>query len=603
MQWIEGIKIPFIKKPQQSCALKIQAVPRISPSKILLYQKEIAMLLEKGAISKCSHDKNEFLSSYFLLRKPDGNYRFILNLKKLTNFIPTSHFKLEDYRAAIRLISQNSFLAKLDLQDAYFLLPIDHKYKKYLRFKFQNTLYEFNCLPFGLNVAPFIFTKLLKPIVKYLRNLRVKLVIYLDDILLIGRNYQECLYSCQITEQLLKSLGFLINYEKSVCVPTQKIEFLGFMLNSTSLDIRLPHRKIKPLKNLLKRFQNTKICRIRKFASLVGKLVSIAPAFKFGWFHTKPFEIVKQKCLKLNEMNFNKQMQIPISLQKEFKWWLQNLSCSGKKFEKSHFALEIYSDSSKTGWGAHTESLETRGFWSFEDRARHINSLELMAAFNALKSLAKHKHDCNILLRIDNITAVACINKMGSINYKSLNKIASAIWSWCESRNIYVFASYINTSENITADFLSRSKFLNTEFELNQKYFRRISHLFGKPNIDLFASHTNKKCKVYMSWFPDPDCVSVDAFTVNWNKYYFYAFPPFSLIGRVLQKIKQDRATGILIVPNWPSQPWYPIFLELLTQDPIILGPDKNLLYSPSRELHPLSNTLSLAAGRLSGRQ
>lgn len=157
-----------------------------------IYIKEINKLLDKGAISRCRYSKNQCLSSYFLIKKPNGQFRIILNLKKLNRFIKTHHFKLEDYREVLKLISKDCFMAKIDLKDAYFLLPIHKKFKKYLRFQFQNQLYEFNCLPFGLNVAPFIFTKLLRPVVKHLRHQGCRLVIYLDDILILGRNTEEC---------------------------------------------------------------------------------------------------------------------------------------------------------------------------------------------------------------------------------------------------------------------------------------------------------------------------------------------------------------------------------------------------------------------------
>nr|CAH7712335.1 unnamed protein product [Callosobruchus chinensis] len=92
---------------------------------------------------------------------------------------------------------------------------------------------------------------------------------------------------------------------------------------------------------------------------------------------------------------------------------------------------------------------------------------------------------------------------------------------------------------------------------------------------------------MYVSWGPDPDSFGVDAFTLDWSDYYFYAFPPFSLINRVVSKIKTDKATGILIAPDWPTLPWYPIFLSLITTDPIVLLPRRIISYSdtfPFRE-------------------
>lgn len=190
---------------------------------------------------------------------------------------------------------------------------------------------------------------------------------------------------------------------------------------------------------------------------------------------------------------------------------------------------------------------------------------------------------------------------MGSTQHSTLNSMTRGIWDWCESRNIYIFASYINTKENIKADFLSRNIQSNIEFELKQDIFIKIIEKFGFPEIDLFASRVNTKCKKYVSWRPDPDSYLVDAFTISWAIYYFYAFPPFSLINRVLNKIINDKATGIVVVPNWPTQPWYPQFMSLLIEEPIVFAPSADLIFFPFREKHPLFTKISLVAGKLSG--
>lgn len=93
----------------------------------------------------------------------------------------------------------------------------------------------------------------------------------------------------------------------------------------------------------------------------------------------------------------------------------------------------------------------------------------------------------------------------------------------------------------------------------------------------------------------------VDAFTFSWANYYFYAFPPFSLTNRVLSKITNKGAMGIAVVPNWPIQPWYPQYMSLLIEEPIILLPGDDLIFFPFREKHSLFNKISLVAEKLSG--
>jgi len=125
---------------------------------------------------------------------------------------------------------------------------------------------------------------------------------------------------------------------------------------------------------------------------------------------------------------------------------------------------------------------------------------------------------------------------------------------------------------------------------------------FGRPQIDLFASRLNTQCLRYASWRPDPEALYVDAFSVNWNKFFFYAFPPFSLIGRCLKKILENQAQGILVVPLWKSQSWYPKLLRLLMEPPAVTEPRRTLLTLPGiQQLHPLWEKRTLLACHLCG--
>lgn len=137
--------------------------------------------MELGAIQKCAPCKNQFISSYFLVPKSNGKRRFVLNLKRLNKFIWTAHFKMEDIRTALQLMTKGCFMASLDLQDAYFLIPIHKDSRKYLRFMWKDCLFEYVCLPFGLNIAPWLFTKITKPITSSLRKEGLTSVVYLDD--------------------------------------------------------------------------------------------------------------------------------------------------------------------------------------------------------------------------------------------------------------------------------------------------------------------------------------------------------------------------------------------------------------------------------------
>uniref|UniRef100_A0A1Y1LH23 Reverse transcriptase domain-containing protein n=1 Tax=Photinus pyralis TaxID=7054 RepID=A0A1Y1LH23_PHOPY len=554
-----------------------------------------------GAISHVAECADQFVSNIFLVPKPDGKFRLILNLKYLNLFVLYKHFKLEDIKVVKTLICRSSFLAKIDLKDAYFLLSVDFDHRKYLRFLFNGMLYQFNCLPFGLSCAPYIFTKILKPVVSHLRASGFCSVVYLDDFLLFGDSKRDCSLNVAYTVNLLESLGFIINREKSVFTPKHQCDFLGFTLNTNEMIISPPTNKRVKLLQLLIRFSRLKSCKIRDFAALLGKLVSINPAIKYGWVYTRSFERIKYLALLRHKNDYNATMSIPRTLGEDFDWWLKNISTSFNSLNKLDFSLENFSDASRSGWGAYCKGMKTGGYWSLSEQADHINILELKAALFGLKCFANGLKNVNILCRIDNTTAIACINKMGSVQYPQLTRLARTIWKWCESRNIFIFASYIKSRDNLEADRESRRNLsFETEWELSDKAYRKITSTFGFPVIDLFASRLNKKCKIFVSWFRDPEAFEVDAFTLIWTNLFFYAFPPFAIILRTLCKIKTDQARGILIVPLWPAQPWFPMFRSLLVGQPIVFKPDINLL-SLNRQPHPMWKNLTLVAGILSG--
>lgn len=183
---------------------------------------------------------------------------------------------------------------------------------------------------------------------------------------------------------------------------------------------------------------------------------------------------------------------------------------------------------------------------------------------------------------------------MSGIRFPKLANQAKEFWEWCEWRNLWVSVSYINNQDNWEADTESRRLPYEIEGELSVETFDLVTQTFGRPEIDLFASHKNAKCAKFVFWFPDPGAFAVDAFTLNWSEYFFYAFPPFSMILRAINKIILDKAEGILIVPLWDTQPWFPLLLHYRISSFLPLQDNHFNLFSRPK--------ISLGAVKLSGK-
>ncbi|KAL7297191.1 hypothetical protein TKK_0009598 [Trichogramma kaykai] len=201
-------------------------------------------------------------------------------------------------------------------------------------------------------------------------------------------------------------------------------------------------------------------------------------------------------------------MHLSPKLADDFEWWRNNIFKASKPIKPFEFAMEIFSDACPTGWGAHCLGEKVNGHWRREERHFHINYLEMQAAFFGLKVFAADLRMSDILLRIDNSTTIAYVNKMGGTRSKKLNALAKVIWKWCESRGLRLYASYISSSDNFIADIESRKVEPEIEYELNSELFVKICEEYGVPEIDLFASRANAKCSKYVSWKRDPESMS-----------------------------------------------------------------------------------------------
>lgn len=597
MSWINGYKIKFNHPVHQRCVPTPNIFSDSEKAQLIII---IDNLLSMGAISEAKPCSDQYVSRVFLVPKPNGKMRFILNLKNLNIFINSEHFKLEDIRTALKLVSRDCYIATLDLKDAYFLINIHPDSRRYLRFIIDEKLYEFNVLPFGICTAPFIFTKLMKPVIKLLRSCGFISSIYLDDLFLVGYTHHECLQNIETTQKLLQALGFVINEEKSNKIPSRSCKYLGYVIDTHKWELSLPSEKRIRIKTELQHFKTLKRCKIRKFAQLIGLLVSACPAIEYGWLYTKELERCKFLNLR-NDDNYERLMTIPQSLLPDINWWCKAIDHSVHRIRNDSYVLEIYSDASTTGWGAACNGQTASGSWSNNEVMLHINNLELLAAYFALKIFAKNYENCQILLRIDNTTAVSYINRMGGIQYPHLTKITKDIWHWCEDRKIIIFASYIKSSENVIADRESRRTHPDIEWVLSHTgYQKLIDRLLVVPQVDLFATRINKKCETYVSWHKDPEASAIDAFTLNWSNHLFYAFPPVAIILKALRKVIADNAEGIMVVPDWPTQPWYPLFQRLLISKMIKL--DSNDVIIPNSSNRNIQAHVTLVAGVLSGR-
>ena len=252
------------------------------------------------------------------------------------------------------LLFPGDFLVKIDLKDAYLTVPMNHCYWKFLRFVWKETVYEFKTLPFGLAIAPITFTKLLRPVAAYLQSHGIRLLIYLDDILLAAQTSALATHQVSVMISLLESLGFILNQKKCVLDPSHSLEFLGFQVDTKSMTLSLPPEKAQKIKKECRHWLQTPGTSPRQLAHLIGLMSSTSPAVLPVPLHYRMLQKMRSQALARAQQDYDVFIPWTQEARQDLEWWIDQMSShNGRRILPSQAEVHLESDASKQGWGAY----------------------------------------------------------------------------------------------------------------------------------------------------------------------------------------------------------------------------------------------------------
>jgi ribonuclease HI len=569
--------------------------------KVLL--EEIDQMLLKQAIEEINPLTQGFYSTFFLVPKKDGGQRPVLNLKHLNKFVQVKTFKMQTLQLVLQQLQKGDWLASLDLKDAYFHVPIHPDYRKYMRFEFLGKVFQFKVLPFGLSTAPRVFTKILAPIVGSLHLRGVHIYPYLDDCLIVAKSRQLLERAIKITQEVLMEAGFLINFKKSHLSPVQRLKFLGLEVDTTQAASYLPVDKAQTLIRCSQVFMKVGSYQtVRSFLRLLGLMTSTLLAVQYARLYMRPIQLFLNQSRDARIHGLQHRIMIPCRLVPIFRWWahLPNLT-QGLPWKDPKPSVTVTTDASLRAWGAHMGVSKVQGAWTYNQSKLHINVLEMLAVFKALKAFQLANK--MVLIQTDNTSVISYINKAGGTRSLQLCQMTWDLLTWCREHRVMLQAVHIPGTRNVLADKLSRQMCSPTEWELNSAVLNKLFLIWQRPHIDLFATFQNRKLPQFCSLFPHPQAFHQDALSISWDQMSAYAFPPLAILNQVLQKIAREDVVVILIAPMWTRREWYPLLLELSIDFPYRLPVVRDLVTQQAGTLlHHNPAELCLVAWRLSGK-
>ena len=334
---------------------------------------------------------------------------------------------------ASKLAKPNWFMAKVDLKSAYRSVPIhpaDYCLSG-LQWDFQGekeSCYLFDTrLPFGSRLAPGIFHRITQSVKRHMVRLGfVHIVVYLDDFLVLAETYAECLKAQHALISLLGSLGFCVSWHK-VLGPSQKLPFLGIVINTCQCTLSLDSKKVCVLEDRLRAFSGKVRSSKRQLQALAGLLNWACSAVRGGRFFLRRV-INAINCLKLA----NHKCRLSFQFKKDILWWLSYLrSFNGVVYYRECAKLVVHTDASQVGAGMFHAGDWHYTNWSVDYPSMvdsHINNKEVMAVMIAADKWAPSWKNCDVTVLTDSIVAKSVINKGTCRNTQVMSALRHFFW-------------------------------------------------------------------------------------------------------------------------------------------------------------------------------
>ena len=519
-------------------------------------------------------------------KKDTDKLRVILDVSSLNHYVYCPYFKMLTLREVKLLLPWGFFTVSLDLKDGYWHVPIAPAKRPYLGFQYLGIDYWFRALPFGLNVAPRIFTKLVTAVIRIISGQGIFILAYLDDLLIAAPTASLCAEHLRTVLQLLSDLGWIVNMRKSRLHPSQSFQWLGL-----HWDLSLYHCNLTDLTQV----------RIQQWiaALLTLPLVSRRRVMQaqglFNWGALTDLGVRPLLSMTRSELSRTRKLSLDFQYPPPRSFRLDMASLRNLRFTPQPLGvppgfLQIMTDASSEGWGIVLPHAHYSGRFDSSLLQEHIILKELITIFWALLLVPDHS---SVMVHTDSLSSIHIL-RGGYSRTALLDRLSRVILQLVTRRSITLRLSFLPGNYNVRADQLSRGIAISTEWSLSDNDYETLLHRAGFiPQIDLFATDLNTRCELYMSPCPDPRAVAIDAFNHCWDNWRtLYLFPPTPLISRALAKLRLsafDRA--IFVCPMLAGRPWYPglssiaqesirlsLHLQQLVQDSLVVQTDPTRL-------------------------
>ena len=474
----EGVTLPFLSEP---ATLSYTNTPTVTQHAAVVRQR-LREYMDFGAVIELPTStalSDIRIQPLHVIIKEGKKPRLVIDLSRnLNDHLRYDYFHYSSVDDAVEASHPGCWYGKLDLSNCFLSFPLHPSVRQYFYFRFDGRLYQFTHMPFGLNTAPRVCTQLLSVVNFALTQAGILDIRYLDDFFLIGRSHSDVQRDLTLAQSIISQFGLVVNPEKTEG-PSQRLSFLGVLLDSVNQTLSCTPQRVEELTSLLRSLRRQRVITRRHAESLIGKLSFAAKVLPGA----RPFMRRMLDTVHACKSRIpSHPLRIDPGFRDDVRFWLRHFdSWNGRQSWRSSRASPFVfaSDASLHGFGFFLESTPTTssvdstawpqhlrvgaGFsGKYSPTHAHLHKshtqiswLELLAVVACTTTYAPHLTGQSLLFYVDNSTDVHIINRQATRS-KLLAPLLRQLYTLALQHNLSIRAVHRPGVDNTLADFLSR---------------------------------------------------------------------------------------------------------------------------------------------------
>ena len=571
-------------------------------------------IAEAQAMGVICETSREYLNNISPLnvdvKKSNGKQRLIFNAMFINSFMAVRTFKYPQlHKEGREIFGQSRWGFVLDISQAFYHIEIHPEYYRYLGFSWNGKYYYWRCCPFGVAFGPWLWDRILTPVLDSLKKGGLNIMAFCDDILGGKEKKPQADEDGLRLKAFLRLHGYICQESKCQGVgdALSSIPGLGMIVDLRAQKYLMTPKRQDQIVSMAKILLESRTQRARRLAQIAGVIMSqvaaigpiarIRTRYIYACIKTRLFPLERSSTESYDRVVFLDENTV-----KELQFWIRNVrKYNGQDIIWSPTSLSYHcytsSDASATGYGGFLQiptsqtrdsvnkildnlkelkiqvtvsqaqqGLDVWGSFTLHQQSKSSSWRELFGAGKLLETFGPILSGTTVPIYLDSQVAVMALGGtiptyphkiFGGSKTLELQDLVSWIYDSAEQHNFGIQAMWIPRTLNERSDFNSHlNEYNHYDFCLTRDAFAQIEQRFGPHSIDRFASDISHQLPRYNTKYFSPRAEALDAFSLNWAGDNNYLFPPPSLAGRAMYHASVCGADITIVYMQWVSRPY-----------------------------------------------